>query len=80
MLSREHGCGERHSVLEDLKLISVGQRGSCLGSCLSKAGQLPFSGALPALGLQGVFTLCLCAVLPLSQMLCCWKVCRSLVF
>lgn len=66
MLGTEYRRGERHTVLKDLKLISVGQRDCCLGYSLLKAGQPPFSCAVAALGLQGAFSLCLCAALPLA--------------
>lgn len=63
MLGTEYGHGERHTVLKDLELISVGQRDRCLGYSLSKAGQLPFSCTLPTSGLLAAFTLGLCAAL-----------------
>lgn len=52
------------TVLKDLKLISIGQREHCSGPSLPKAGQPIFPRALPASGLQGAFTLCLCAAFP----------------
>ena len=70
MLDTGYGRGERHTVLKDLKIISVGQRDRCWDSSLWKAGQPPFSRTLAALGLQGAFTLGLCTALCLGQTPC----------